>query len=113
MTLLLFKVEIKCPIPTVKVKVTSTSRNKELILFVTGDTLPLVKVAITRRNTNAPSTATKSQLGPTLTFDGRSAYSTPMVIRARMAFQWIAPKPDFCGLAPGVCSNSPEVPAPF
>src|SRR5204863_3851393 len=99
-------------IPTANVKVTIPSRIKEPTLSVTGETLRLVNLAITNGSMNTPSTANKSQLGPILTFAGRSAYSTPIATRPRIAFQ--------CGimiilfdLDPGFGSYSPEVLDPF
>src|SRR5207244_13440047 len=68
--------DLKCPIPTANVKVTIPSRIIDPMRSVTGETLRLVKVAITNGSKNTPSNANKSQLGPILTFSGRSAYST-------------------------------------
>jgi hypothetical protein len=82
-----FKVKIKCPIPTANVRVTSKSRIMDPMRSLTGETLRLINVAITKGSKNTPSTANKVQLGPILTFVGRNAYKIPITTRPRMAFQ--------------------------
>ena len=108
----LFKVEIKCPIPTAHVKVTIPSRVMDPKRSVTGETLRLVNMAIVAGTKNTPSIANKSQFGPILTFVGRSAYSTPIATSPRIAAQCGAMIILF-GPDPGFGSCSPEVLDPF